>query len=497
MRHFVLQTLIALIIGTGAQAGEGDVFDVKDALEHDAAIQGASVRGPTVRPCPTPSLPRAALPSPPGVASSRTRTRQVIRRSVMDLWTEPMSIYSDQSLQSDPPRSANGPRAQSTVFVGAADPRPLRFGWSSEISGGDTGDAEDDGSWSLMLESLKAVAPTAEDRNILKKCFADYRADCRRLESLLRGDTSRESDSPDTDDSPRFLVAPRGFLEQELRVESEPSAPVHQMERLAQKLARELTKEHEKVFASIRPEVRLYSIYTRRDFPTEGFASRDSQEFLQEYLRRRAPRAATRALLTTARDLPIVEECYRELIAFRNKYCNVTLSYGGYGKDRDRDTAKESVEELTDRNGSSPEKPGEAISEELARRRLRTEEQSFNPFRKGRVTLTAAPLDFGDWIVLVWKTPNLKVRAGMKQMRVQFGGRIGGLDFSSYATTRFKGMQGRSGVEVVRQLGTSTRFCLSAGVNFGHRDDRDTDFVDVASITSDRSYLLFSWEREF
>jgi len=348
-----------------------------------------------------------------------------------------------------------------------------------------------------MLESLKAVAPTTEDRRILKKCFADYRADLRMLGSFSGTEASRDSGSPDNDGSPLLLVAPRGFLEQDLRFESEPPVPVHQIERLAQKLAQELTKEHEKVFAPIQPEARLYSIYARRDFPTERFAYRDSQEFLDGYLRRRAPRAVTRALLTTARDLPIVDECYRELVAFRNKYCNVTLSYGGYGKDRVRDTAKESVDELTDRNVSSPDKPDETIGEELARRRLRSREQSFNPFRKGRVSLTAAPLDFGDWIVLVWKTPNLNVRAGIKQMRVQFGGRLGGLDFSSYATTRFRGMQGRSGVEVVRQLSASTRFRLSAGVNFGHQDDRNTDVVDVASITGDRSYLLFSWEGEF
>jgi len=488
MRHFILGILITALICTGAPAGDGDALDLKDAPERVANHPGA-----TVRPRSTPALPKVPTPVPAARTPSQNRTRPAALPSIMDLWTKPIAIFERKPFRGEDTVAATRAGPRSTVFSGPRDVRPLRFGWSSPRSAEDGQVAEDDGSWSLMLESLKAVAPTAEDRRILKSCLADY----PRLESFSRLEVAHELDSRGRPESTGRLLQPYRSLEEGLPFESELPRPFHEIERLAQKFAEELVEAHEKVFAPIWPEARLYSIHTRGDYPTDAHACREAQEFLDGYLRRRAPRAVTRALFTTARDLPIVEDCYRELMAIRNKYFNLTFSYGGYGKDRIRDAAKESVEELTDRNVSSQDRPDETIDEELARRRLRPKEKSFNPFRKGRVSLSAAPLDFGDWIVLVWKTPNLKVRAGIKKMRVQFGGRLGGLDFSSYATTRFKGLRGRSGVEVVRQLGTSTRLRLSAGVNFGRQEDHNTDLVDITSITGDRSYLLFSWEREF
>ena len=276
-----------------------------------------------------------------------------------------------------------------------------------------------------------------------------------------------------------------------------PGTPFHEVDRLTGKFADELYREEEKCLEPIRLESRLYTINARRDYPVDQDSHVGSQLFIDSYLRRRAPGAVLSAFTSTARDLPVVEDTYRRAVSFRERYLKYSVAYGGYDQETLTEETRESVDDLAEQNAGRLVQRSESIEEELQRRRLKSSTTGFNPFQKGRLSLRAAPLGFGELVHAVWSTPNLKVKAGFKKVRVRVGGQLWGFDVASYATARIRGFRGRSGLEVCRRIDEHTQVRMVAGINFGQDDTTPRDLVDVFSVTSDASYLYLVWEGTF
>lgn len=296
-------------------------------------------------------------------------------------------------------------------------------------------------------------------------------------------------------------LLPGAYSHSVLEAEPEPFVlaqhPRHSVERLMEHFSEQLNEENRRSLAPIEHEVQVYRINSVPGLPVDRDVMMNSQLFIDGYLRRRGPRAVYSALVSVSKRTPLVEEVYRDLLAFRDRYFSLSLSYGGYGKETLKEEADESVSELADRNEERLVLPDETIEEELVRRRMRAKGKIFNPFKKGRFSLRASTMGFGDWIELVWTTPNIQIKAAPGRMRCRMGGTLGGFDFSSYATVRWRGRKGRSGFEVIRRIDENTRLRLAAGINFGREEDPDSDLVDVMSLTSDSRYVYLSLERSF
>ena len=270
-----------------------------------------------------------------------------------------------------------------------------------------------------------------------------------------------------------------------------PGTPFHEVDRLTGKFADELYREEEKCLEPIRLESRLYTINARRDYPVDQDSHVGSQLFIDSYLRRRAPGAVLSAFTSTARDLPVVEDTYRRAVSFRERYLKYSVAYGGYDQDTLAEETRESVDDLAEQNAGRLVQRSESIEEELQRRRLKSSTTGFNPFQKGRLSLRAAPLGFGELVTAVWSTPNLKVKAGFKKVRVRVGGQLWGLTWHPMprrasavfaAGADWRCADGSTNTPQVRMV---------AGINFGQDDTTPRDLVDVFSVTSDASY--FTW----
>ena len=286
-----------------------------------------------------------------------------------------------------------------------------------------------------------------------------------------------------------------------LEAESEPffltQHPRHNAERLMGHFSEHLLEEKRRSLAPIEHEVQVYRINTVCGLPVDRDVMMGSQLFIDGYLRRRGPRAVYSALVSVSKRTSLVEGIYRDLLAVRDRYFSLSHSYGGYEKETLKEEADESVSEFADRNEERLVLPDETIEEELVRRRMRAKGKIFNPFKKGRFSIRASTLGFGDWFELVWKTPNIQIKAAPGRMRCRMGGTFGGFEFASYATVQWRDRKGRSGLEVIRRVDEHTRLRLAAGINFGREADQERDLVDVMSFTGDSRYVYLSLERSF
>ncbi len=333
------------------------------------------------------------------------------------------------------------------------------------------------------LRTIAEVAPSDRDR--------------RHLNRLLRavpGPRPRAtSDEPTA--TPR-LVDPatrHGIVEPTER--EHPSQRLRGLERFVRRFADELVSANESHLMRIRLETRLLRIHGTRGFATDRDNLHSARSFFQAYLQRRGPRAVYSAAFKTAGTTPFVARTSRTVMRFRDRYLNLTHTYGNYERESIDDQTDASVADWAERNESQLTLPDETIEEELERRRLAVDDTSFNPFRRGRVTVRASTTD---WVEAVWKTPNLELKLAPKKSRIRMGVQMLGLDFASYASTRYRGWRGRSGVEVVRRLDESSHIRLSAGVNYGRRDnDERAPLVDFFSLTDDAQFAYLAWERRF
>jgi hypothetical protein len=471
--------LVLALMATALRAGEESAADPR-------ALPGAAVSDPdrrSARPLRTDRRRESGRSA--GVAMAP-------RTSLLRLWTEPAWKLParrswDATLQADRP-------SVSRLFVGRpVGCAPDRF--LSMRPACDAPDEEAEESCERLLGTLKTVAPTLEDRLLLLWLLERDRL---RPAAPEQAPTRRMGPAPEEPAPPPCPVwQPGAFLELEPDPRLPPEPPDRAIRRLARQFADELVEEEEKCFRPIGLEARIYGIHARRDRPTDIEAYRDSQAFIDGYLRRRAPRAVYTALLSTSRNVPAVERAYEELIKLRDRYFALTYTYGSFDRETLSEKADESVAELADRRLERTSAAQETIEEELERRRLPVSSPGFHPFRKGRFSVRANPVGFGQWLMVSWKTPNIHLKAGESKARLQLAGRIGGLEVASYATARYHGLRGRSGFELARQFDRFTRLRLVAGVNFGQGAGRQEDLVDFFAITGDRSFLYLAWEKVF
>ena len=489
MEKFITGYLITLLLALTAFAGDEDVSE-KVEQEQFLFASGRCSHGPTESFWSGPPKNRYSRRRRPPSSLIEFRTRphsnssSIFLGSKCENWS--LSLLSRDDL--DSAGRGPSPTGKRAIFGGVLE-RQL----SSQSNAQDPG-------WEAMLRTLQTVAPSPKDRSLLRLFI-------KRNPTLLNlatssGERHRGSNAlpPGSEPAqPSFLTGTPIFslLEKEPGAEPWLSRPRSTLEHLIEHFAEQLIKEETRSLEPIQHETQRYRINAMRGLPLDRDVLHESQLFFDGYLRRRGPRAVYSAVFSSGKKAAFVKDSYSSLLSIRDRYFNFSFSYGGYGAETLQEKTDESVTELADRNEERLVLPGETIEEELDRRRLPTEERLFNPFNVGRFSIRASAAGFGDWIELVWTTPNIQIQAALSKVRIRLGGSIGGIDFATCTTARWMGCRGRSGVELTRVVDENTRLRLVAGMNFGREDEPDRVLVDVITVTNDPCFAYLSLERTF